>query len=615
MELLVIVLFFVFFIYFQSRLNSLERQIKEIKTAGSLSELKKEVQKAEIVGQSQGEKVVSPGGENVFQGEEMQEWQAVQGESPVLPSVQEKNFLERFFSWLSEEWPLKVGVFLLILSVGWFVTYAFINNWIGEVGRIGLGILFGVIVLLFGFQRGFKNIIQGNALMVLGSASILVSILSGIGMYDLFPATLALFVAFSLSILMSFTAVKQDNVFLGITSLLSGLIVPLFVIDRVDILLIFFYLFILTLGMLWVGARTGWNALNIISLVSVFFYSIFYEILEGFDNQTMALIFSIAFIAVFYVSNIFTVLAKKSANIYDLTVSGLTGLIFLIWMLIVGPEEAQVYLITFGGLIFALGAYFIFSMTKLKDPVVLYSVVATVLLVSATAVQFKNWELLVALTVEFTLIAVAGLYLNKKNGVELKGVEKMGIILYAVLFFLSLENLDNIFNYLNRSKRYHSYYDNYDISGDMLVTFLLCVFSFLVAYLAIRILGEEYRENKEKLNLVRFYGLMGGFYATALVWIMAHLLIYSETVATTIALIIYTLVGIFFYVAGKMSEYRFYKIVGEIFFAIVLFRLFFYEFGNMGIEGKIITFFIVGALFVSTTFFGRKKGVEEFKLN
>ena len=89
MELLVIVLFFVFFIYFQSRLNSLERQIKEIKTAGSLSELKKEVQKAEIVGQSQGEKVVSPGGENVFQGEEMQEWQAVQGESPVLPSVQE----------------------------------------------------------------------------------------------------------------------------------------------------------------------------------------------------------------------------------------------------------------------------------------------------------------------------------------------------------------------------------------------------------------------------------------------------------------------------------------------------------------------------------------------
>lgn len=615
MELLVIVLFFVFFIYFQSRLNSLERQIKEIKTAGSLSELKKEVQKAEIVGQSQGEKVVSPGGENVFQGEEMQEWQAVQGESPVLPSVQEKNFLERFFSWLSEEWPLKVGVFLLILSVGWFVTYAFINNWIGEVGRIGLGILFGVIVLLFGFQRGFKNIIQGNALMVLGSASILVSILSGIGMYDLFPATLALFVAFFLSILMSFTAVKQDNVFLGITSLLSGLIVPLFVIAQVDILLIFFYLFILTLGMLWVGARTGWNALNIISLVSVFFYSIFYEILEGFDNQTMALIFSIAFIAVFYVSNIFTVLAKRSANVYDLTVSGLTGLIFLIWMLIVGPEEAQVYLIAFGGLIFAAGAYFIFSMTKLKDPVVLYSAVATVLLVSATAVQFKNWELLVALTVEFTLIAVAGLYLNKKNGVELRGIEKMGIILYAVLFFLSLENLDNIFRYLNRPKKYFSHYGNYDISGDMLVIFLLCGFSFLVGYLAIRILGEEYRENKEKLSLVRFYGFMGGFYATVLIWIMTHLLIYSETVATTVALIIYTLAGIFFYVAGKMSDYRFYKIVGEIFFAIVLFRLFFYEFGNMGIEGKIITFFIVGALFVSTTFFGRKKGVEEFKLN
>jgi len=42
------------------------------------------------------------------------------------------------------------SVVLLLLALGWFVSYAFANNWIGPLGRITLGILFGLAVVGMG---------------------------------------------------------------------------------------------------------------------------------------------------------------------------------------------------------------------------------------------------------------------------------------------------------------------------------------------------------------------------------------------------------------------------------------------------------------------------------
>ena len=56
-------------------------------------------------------------------------------------------------AWFKEDWLLKLGALLLLFGFGWFVTYAFLNNWIGPVGRITLGIVAGVGILLLGWWR------------------------------------------------------------------------------------------------------------------------------------------------------------------------------------------------------------------------------------------------------------------------------------------------------------------------------------------------------------------------------------------------------------------------------------------------------------------------------
>ncbi|EKE11184.1 MAG: hypothetical protein ACD_15C00133G0035 [uncultured bacterium] len=532
--------------------------------------------------------------------------------APQARPAIEKTALERFVLWLAEEWPLKAGIFLLILAVGWFVTYAFINDWIGEVGRITLGVLFGALILSAGFFRTAKHQLQGNALLILGATSILISIISGIGLYNLFPATVALIVAFILVAFMTYVALQQKNLSLAVVTISMGSIVPIFVFLSVDISIIFLYLFVLAAGTLWVTSRTGWNALNIISLVVVFLYSVAYDNFEGFDDNLQNLIFAFVFIFLFYFSSIATILFKKSANAYDLVVAGGTGMLFLIWMMMIASEQSLVYLIVFGVLLFALGAYVIFSMTKEKNPVILYSAVALVLLVSATAIQFDSWELTVAYIVEFSSFIMINLYLKSKEEISSKFnlSEAFGLVLYVVLFVMSLTNIERIFNYIDRNNYYssRSYYEGQQISigGDLLVIILLCVMSFLITIFAMKLFYDNDKTESNKMTLIRFYGVLGGFYSVILIWVMAHLMIQNQTTATMLSLVIYTLAGVCFYAAGKKNDHGLYKAIGGILFGVVLLRLFLVEFGNMDIVEKIITFFVVGILFVSTTFIGRK---------
>ncbi len=57
---------------------------------------------------------------------------------------------DKFVEWLKEDWLLKLGAMLLLIGFGWLTTYAFLNNWIGPMGRIALGIIAGSLFILLG---------------------------------------------------------------------------------------------------------------------------------------------------------------------------------------------------------------------------------------------------------------------------------------------------------------------------------------------------------------------------------------------------------------------------------------------------------------------------------
>ena len=83
------------------------------------------------------------------------------GTTTVQSRNDEDDALTKFINWLRTDWMLKLGGFFMLLAAGWFVTYAFMNNWIGETGRIVLGILAGSAFMTWGVLRMKKVMREG----------------------------------------------------------------------------------------------------------------------------------------------------------------------------------------------------------------------------------------------------------------------------------------------------------------------------------------------------------------------------------------------------------------------------------------------------------------------
>lgn len=519
----------------------------------------------------------------------------------------EDDAITKFFSWLAKDWPMKVGAFLVISAIGWFVSYAFRNDWISPEGRVFIGLLFGIVLLVIGAFRSFKQKVQGNVLMVIGGISVLVAIISGVVMYELFPVELVFIVSLLVVAFLSAMAMKQNNLSLGVVTYLLGAIIPFFVISKIEINTLFFYLFILTLGTLWVVYKTHWRALTVISLLVVAMYSLVLGVVEGFErNNAVNLIFSFMFSAVFYFANISALISSKKATFADLFVSLGTGLLFLMWMHMMASEDLISIFVLLGALIFAVGSFVLFKFSSLKHPVTMYSVVSLTLLAAATANELDGFVLTIALTTEFTLAIITWLFLasNKK----LPQINFSSVLIFGIPVLMSLVNVAELFEYIGG---YSSYKDKFNLTEDLFVVFYVCLAAFLVG---ISMLYFSARRNKNidvgQRMVLRTFLAIGGVYATMLIWLVSHIAFLSlgknMEIATMIALVIYTLIGIYFYVVGKKNDNVALRVVGDLFFAIVILRVFLVEFWQMDIVQRIITLFIVGALLVSTVFFGKK---------
>lgn len=101
--------------------------------------------------------------------------------------------IESIFSWFLKDWYLKLGAGLVLLAVVWFVTLAFMNNWIGPTGRIALGFVFGLVGMAFAQYWNVKNTTQATILHGLSAGIVLATMYAARNIYSMFTPELALF--------------------------------------------------------------------------------------------------------------------------------------------------------------------------------------------------------------------------------------------------------------------------------------------------------------------------------------------------------------------------------------------------------------------------------------
>ncbi|MCA9356799.1 DUF2339 domain-containing protein [Candidatus Nomurabacteria bacterium] len=518
----------------------------------------------------------------------------------VERSFSEHNpFSERkpnaFWEWLKEDSFVKLGAFLLLIAIGWFVSYAFMNNWIGPAGRIFMGLSLGVVLLVMGVWRIQTHGHQGGIFTAVGATTIMMTLFAARELYDFFTPVSALFVMFMTVVFVAFVSVRYQRQALALAGLVLASIAPLFTsVQQLEISVLFTYLLVVILGSLWVVAVTGWSRLIPVSLFISFMYSLpsfAGQLSEG--DRDVAVIFSFIFVSIFFIANIISILRRvDTEHMHNHSTTALGSAIFLfIWIQTAVSNELQSLLYVAWALVFSVGTYLVHYYSYNRTAFFLYGGTSVALLAAATAAELSGPALTIAFLFEISAIVIASAALHAERSL----VTRL-CWLYVVPVAMSLESAGS-------SKWFSGIWH-----WDFFVVTLTIITLLLVGVLIHTEVNKSEDEPQNKTG--KYMIVIGLVYLTVWVWLVLHALFNDES-GTTLSLIAYTIAGISLYVQGKREDNKTYLIGGRCLIAFVVFWLFI-NVMSMDIVGRIITFCIVGVLLMSTAFI-RKNNKNEIE--
>lgn len=494
-----------------------------------------------------------------------------------------------FELWFKQDVLVKVGALLLLIAFGWFVSYAFANDWIGPVGRIALGIVAGVGVMILGIVRIGKWPHQGAIFTVLGSTIIILTLFAARGIYDFFTPASALGLMFMTVAFVAFVSVRYNREQLAIASLLLGAVAPLLInVPAPDITGLSLYLLMLVLGTLWVVYLNHSALLTPLALGVVALYGLPYLGAPLSEDTLIALFFAFVFVAIFFVTNVVSILSSRSQNLageqaHYLTAIG-TGLYLFAWIAAKAPETWLTPLYLVWMLVFAAGAFVVYVRTSNRLPFYIYGSVALGLLSAATANEFAGPMLTIVYTIQLLTMVLAADYLVMNSKVASK--------LVWLFVPLSLFALQHVVSPVWQNGIFH---------GDF--------FAAIIVTLALLIVGVRFKQSRagddSSQTITSALLLIGGLYVLVLIWLVFHAVMASGP-ATTFSLVTYTLGGLVFYITGRRENNKNLTTIGMLLIAGVVGRLLLIDVWMLELEQRIILFFIIGVLLLSTAFI--KKG-------
>jgi len=509
------------------------------------------------------------------------------GQMPVINPNQ-------FSEWIKEDWMLKVGALFLIIGFGWFTTYAFMNDWIGPIGRITLGILTGTVLMVFGWLRARSYVNQGGIFLVLGSTIVLLTIFAAREVYDFFTPLSALSIMFLSTVFVALVSVKYRNVYLGLSSIILAGVAPLLVGGSNDnVMMLFGYLLVVVLGTLWVVSVLGRRELLVASFMLVSFYSAPY-IIDPSSDTTLLLPFAYMFTVIFFIANITAFLKNKEQKnnaLSDLVSAGYTGLFLLAWIFSGVPDEWKSLIVAAWLIVFAVAAFIVLSLTKRRDVFLVYGAVALTYLASATAIELQGH----VLTIAYTLESVFVVFLIHHFTRNITLTERSALLLIGPAI-LSLESLTG-------SIWYSSFFHEKSFTLFLITTALMGTGLALRSYAKI---SEDGLTRKINAGLI----ITGSLYGLALLWKSLHATLLEDH-AVAVFLIIATIIAIVTYVQGVERAHTILRRYGMWVLIAVIARLFIVDVWEMEMVGRIVTFFIIGTLLAGTAFIGRRMRIEK----
>jgi len=225
---------------------------------------------------------------------------------------------------IGTEWILIAGVIAVFVGVGFFLKYAYDNEWIGPLGRVVIAAIGGLVALVLGEvtrRRGYGIVAKG--VTALGFAILYAAVFSARAYYELIEVTPAFILAILVTVAAMLCAVGLNELVIAFLSLLGGFLTPVIVSTGENRpMALFSYALMLGVGAMLCAYYRKWRAVNLLAFLGTFglytgWFEKFYrpEMVKGaegvLEQMPIALGWLGAFLGVYLVLPMLYELVKK----------------------------------------------------------------------------------------------------------------------------------------------------------------------------------------------------------------------------------------------------------------------------------------------------------------
>ncbi|KAA2220579.1 DUF2339 domain-containing protein [Chryseobacterium sediminis] len=347
------------------------------------------------------------------------------GENEEIPTPVQKDWLTPVFDFLKQNALTIIGIFTLVLGIGYFVKYAIDKNWIGETARAGIGFCTGAGIIITGhFLRrnytAFASIITGGGIAVLYFTTTI-----AFREYHLFTQNIAFFITALITAASILLSYYYKSEVLIIFSLIGGFSAPMMIsTGQSNYPFLFIYLILLNIGMLVASFLQHWKSVGWTAYIFTTAY-LFYWTNES--PELLSITFYMISYVIFYLFALHDYIRKSILSTSDILILAFANFSSVLGLLYVFDTLAYEPPIIFPLIFAAVNAILFFREYGRKNFGIAYSVFAglvTSLITIAIAIQFKTHLITSIWAIETTLL----LFIWKKTG------HKIFKIFFYILF-------------------------------------------------------------------------------------------------------------------------------------------------------------------------------------
>jgi uncharacterized membrane protein len=158
-------------------------------------------------------------------------------------------------------WLNRVGIIAILVGVSYFLKYAFDSGWIGPGGRVAIGLLAGIGVVVWSERfRGKGSVTFSYSLKAIGIGILYLSLWAASQRYGLVPASVAFAAMIVVTACTIILALTQDAEILAVYAMIGGFSTPALVsTGQNHEIVLFSYICLLDLAILVMVSRKPWR--------------------------------------------------------------------------------------------------------------------------------------------------------------------------------------------------------------------------------------------------------------------------------------------------------------------------------------------------------------------